>query len=134
MRHTHQPRHAFTLIEMIVVLAIMGIGLAVVGPALIFPENRSGLEQVMSASRTAAIRRSEQVTLSVEKNGSWQMYASRSAANVLRSGQLDENIPGTVAIEISPLGLCTVKAEKSVPAVTLDPFSCTLASPTVLRR
>lgn len=134
MRHTHQPRHAFTLIEMIVVLAIMGIALAVVGPALIFPENRSSLEQVMSDSRTAAIRRSEQVTLSVEKNGSWRMYVSRSAANVLRSGQLNENIPGPVAIEISPLGLCTLEAEKSVPAVTLDPFSCTLALPTVLRR
>lgn len=119
---------------MIVVIAIMGIALAAVGPALVFPENRTSLEQVMFDSRTAAIRRSEQVTLSVEKDGHWRMYASRSAANVLRSGQLDENISSTVAIEISPLGLCTVEPEKSAPTVTLDPFSCTLASSTVLSR
>lgn len=134
MRHTQQPRHAFTLIEMIVVLAIMGIALAVVGPALMFPENRSSLEQVMSDSRATAIRRSERVTLSVEKTGSWRMYASQSAANLLRSGQLDENLSSTVAIEISPLGLCTVESGTSVAAVTLDPFNCTLASPTVLSR
>lgn len=114
-------RRAFTLVEMIVVLAVMGIALAVVAPSMILRSRKSDISTIVAESRSAALRRSEQMTLAVAEDGKWSVYAARGSAQPLRSGELDEKKGIAVRINISPLGLCTVNENSGHP---LDPFTC----------
>ena len=125
MKFAASARRAFTLIEMVVVLAIMGIALAIVAPAIVLPAKESGLASAVSLARNAALRRSEQVDLEVDSTR-WLVYAVRSGTQPVLKGKLDSAMGGRISIHISPLGLCTV--DGAGPEISLNPFTCEMSS------
>ena len=123
-----RKRRAFTLIEMVVVLAVMGIALAVVAPSMILPRRTTDAGTVIADARNAALRRSEQMTVAIAGDGKWSLYAARSAEKALRSGRLDQQGVSPMRIDISPLGLCTVNESSVLAGNALDPLTCAFNS------
>jgi prepilin-type N-terminal cleavage/methylation domain-containing protein len=131
MQSPPQARPAFTLIEMVVVLAIVGIALSIAGPSLMRPVAPDGLQSVIDRTRNLALRRAEPVTLAVGADGKWMAYASRSSSEPVGLGRLADKSLAPVRIDISALGLCTtdeLSIESSSRSVTLNPFACTVAA------
>lgn len=134
MKLLARKRRAFTLIEMVVVLTVMGIALAVVAPSMILPRRTTDIGTTIADARNAALRRSERMTLSIAADGKWAIYPTRSAAEPLRSGKLDQQDGSAVTIDISPLGLCTVIENSAAVRDVLDPFTCAFTNaPSVAR-
>ncbi len=123
MKLLTRKRRAFTLIEMVVVLTVMGIALAVVAPSMILPRRTTDIGTTIADARNAALRRSARMTLSIAADGNWSIYAARLAAEPLRSGRIDQHDGSAATIDISPLGLCTLN-ESSTIRDALDPFTC----------
>ncbi len=146
-------RTGFTLLELIVVLAILGLGMAIVAPSLVLrsPSPDEALQRVVSNARRVATRRAQTVTLVIDANGAWQVVgAGRDEHEVLLAGELDEPPLDDVHLHITPLGLCvsqartagggdrqTVSGEQEAgtgngpptaagPAVSFDPLTCSL--------
>ncbi len=117
----------FTLVEVVVVLALIGVSLAVIGPSLILRRSEPGISEVLTASRRAAIRRGESMALSIGTTGRWTTSPLRSRGEPLLSGTL----PGAAAIEadilVSPLGVCTVQRGRIAAQLSFDPLACTVA-------
>ena len=131
MRSSSLPRSAFTLIEMVVVLAILGIALSIAGPSLMRPVAADNLQSVIDRTRNLALRRAEPVTLVVGADGNWVAHAARSGSDPVGSGKVGENRSSASRIDISALGLCTsdqLSAESTAGSVTLNPFACTVSS------
>lgn len=134
-------RTGFTLLELVVVLAIMGLGMAVVAPSLVLraPSPEEALQRVVADARRVATRRAQTVTLDIEANGIWQVAGSeRDAPEVLLTGELDEPLSHGIHLRITPLGLCLSEARGadsgerqtgSGPAISFDPLSCSLRKP-----
>ena len=79
MRKRHGFAQGFTLIELIVVLAILSLAAAVTLPALLRP--RSGttpVQTVIESARDAAARRGETVYLRIDPSGTWRMEGGGS--------------------------------------------------------
>ena len=123
MKPAVSSRRAFTLIEMVVVLAVMGVALAIVAPAIVLPPRESGIASAISQARNAALRRSEQMDLEVDSTR-WVVYAVRSGSDAVLRGSLDAPIIGPMTVHVSPLGVCT--ADGARPAISLNPFTCEL--------
>ena len=117
-------RRAFTLIEMVVVLAVMGIALAVVGPSMILPRRKNDISTIVTDARYAALRRSEQMTLSIAEDGKWSVSSVRSNGDAVLAGRIDANDAIAVTIDISPLGLCSINEGSTLAREALDPFTC----------
>src|SRR2546427_12341811 len=68
-------RRGFTLVEMLVVLVLLGLAAALVAPALVPTRARQTTElvELIGATRDAAVRRGEVVSLHVERSGAWQV-------------------------------------------------------------
>lgn len=117
----------FTLVEVVVVLAVIGVSLAVIGPSLIVRRAQPGISEALTASRRAAIRRGESMELAFLANGGWTTSPVRSRGEPLLSGTL----PAAVAIEadilVSPLGVCTVQRGRIAAQLSFDPLGCTVA-------
>jgi prepilin-type N-terminal cleavage/methylation domain-containing protein len=126
MQFFRRSQRAFTIIEMVVVLAITGIALALVGPSLILPPRTVDLGSIVSDARRAALRRSEPVLLTVSEKGEWKIDAATSGATIA-SGRGISVQPSEVRISISPLGLCTVDHASGTERIVVDPFHCTLS-------
>ena len=64
-------RTGFTLLELVVVLAILGLGMAVVAPSLVLrsPSPEEALQRVVADARRVATRRAQTVTLDIDDNG-----------------------------------------------------------------
>ncbi|HEX7336965.1 MAG TPA: prepilin-type N-terminal cleavage/methylation domain-containing protein, partial [Gemmatimonadales bacterium] len=68
-----------TLIEMVVVLVLIGLTAALAVPALLRPPPReSGLRELVSSAREAAIRRGESVHLRIGASGEWRIEGAAS--------------------------------------------------------
>ncbi|MEP6506779.1 MAG: type II secretion system protein [Gemmatimonadales bacterium] len=119
-----RKHRAFTLIEMVVVLAVMGIALAVVAPSMILPRRTTDIGTVVADARNAALRRSELVTLAIAPDGKWSIYSARSGSAPLLSGRLNQPDGFLLRIDISPLGLCTMIVSSMAVRDTLDPLTC----------
>jgi prepilin-type N-terminal cleavage/methylation domain-containing protein len=111
VRHRRSPAHSrpgVTLLELIVVLALLGLLLAVAAPAFVIPSEKkeSELAVVLAAAQRAAILRAEPVTLIVSENGNWRVD-SPSTANTspIATGTLARSAGG-LRVQISPLGTC----------------------------
>jgi len=97
-----------TLLELIVVLALLGLLLAVAAPAFVIPTEKkeSALAVVLAAGRRAAILRAEPVTLIVGQNGDWRLDSPATAgASPIATGTLARSA-GALRVQISPLGTC----------------------------
>ena len=125
-----QARRAFTLIELVVVLAVMGLAIAIVAPSLVLPPRETGVASIIANAKSIALRRAEEISLSVGDDGRWAAYAVRSGSEPVSSGRINAREGIALKLDISPLGLCTVDETSSVPRATLDPFSCTFADST----
>lgn len=102
-------RDAFTLLELIVVLALMGLGVAIVAPSLVLrpPSSDEAVRRVVASARRVAMRRAQTVSLDIGADGVWRVAgADRDSAEILLSGELDERPRQDVHLRITPLGLC----------------------------
>ncbi len=131
MKPAAHVRRAFTLIEMVVVIAIAGIALAIVGPSLILAPPPRGLETIVADARRAALRRSEAVTLAVGPDGQWRIDAVRSGSRI--SSGIGGG-PESLRLDISPLGLCTMDRAPAGARMAIDPFTCAFADSAGLSR
>lgn len=114
-------RPAFTLVEVIVTLVVMGIALAVVGPSLIFPRPNPALSDALTSARRTALNRAGVVTLIVAADGKWSMGESTGSIAPTGSGDLE--------FLISPIGVCTLTHGHLRTGSTLDPLQCAVTVP-----
>jgi prepilin-type N-terminal cleavage/methylation domain-containing protein len=75
-----RSRRGVTLLELIVVLALLGLVLAVAAPAYIVPATTSisDLGSSLATARRAAVLRGEPVTLTVDNAGAWRVDGDAS--------------------------------------------------------
>lgn len=101
-------RPGMTLLELIVVLALMGLVLAIAAPAFTTPRSAeaSGLTAVVATARRAAILRAEPVTLSLDADGAWRIDGDATqTAPPLATGRLQSTV-GELRVRVSPMGTC----------------------------
>ena len=127
MMSSSMRTRAFTLVEVVVVLAVIGVSLAVVAPSLILRRPEPGISEVLTASRRAAIRRGESMELSIGANGKWTTAPSRNKREPLLSGDLPPKVAGQADILVSPLGVCTIQRGRIAANLSFDPLTCTVA-------
>lgn len=123
-----RQRRGVTLIEMVVVLVLIGMAAALVIPALLRPRSgESGLEELVSNAREAAIRRGETVFLRVGESGEWKIEgaATSSGNGALLAGRVDP-LPAPLTLLVTPTGSCMldVPSAAAAPGVRLDPLTC----------
>ena len=114
---TVRLRRGVTLLELIVVLALLGLLLAVAAPAFVIPSEKkeSELAGVLATSRRAAILRAEPMTLVVSQNGDWRLDSPATAnASPIATGTLGRSVGG-LRVQISPLGTCLATGASSLP-------------------
>jgi len=123
-------RSGFTLLELVVVLAIMGLGMAIVAPSLVLrsPSTEEALQRVVADARRVATRRAQTVTLDVDAEGAWQVAgAERDSSEVLLSGELGAVSRGRISLRITPLGLCLTSADSGRGgSPVVDPLTCSM--------
>jgi prepilin-type N-terminal cleavage/methylation domain-containing protein len=122
-------RPGYTLLEMLVVLALMGLAAALVLPALRTTGHRdSGLQTVVTATRAAAAHRGEVIYLRVEPDGAWHMEGGGSPLEGdLTGGRIDALSTDPLTLIVSPVGSCAFDVRSTAAAaavVTLDPLTC----------
>lgn len=131
-------RSAFTLLELMVVLALMGLAMAVVAPSFVVrpPSAGEATQRVVASARRAAMRRAQTVDLQVANNGDWRaIVAGRDSEEVILSGELPALAAGAVNLRISPLGICMSRAETGAARAQLfDPLTCSFADNSALAR
>ena len=127
-------RRGVTLLELIVVMALLGLVLAIAAPALIAPgeKREPELAAIMSAARRAALLRGQPVTLVVDRNA-WRVDADDPRASApIASGSVESAV-GAIRVHVSPLGTCVADANGQAIAQTLNGLDCRFAAPVEVR-
>jgi prepilin-type N-terminal cleavage/methylation domain-containing protein len=125
-----QRRSAFTLIELIVVLAIMALATALVAPALLRPfrDDSAQLAAVITSARETAAARGEIIYLRIDPTGDWHMEGGGSSREgEVTRGRMRPLARVPLALIVSPTGSCAFDVRSSAAAaaaVTLDPLTC----------
>jgi prepilin-type N-terminal cleavage/methylation domain-containing protein len=126
-------RRAFTLLELLVVLVLMGVAAAIVVPAFRSatrqPPPRLG--QLIPPARDAAARRGEVIYLHVAASGAWRMDGAASPTTTpLAAGRIDAFAGLPLTLVVSPTGTCAFDLRSAAAArvIRLDPFTCTITS------
>ena len=115
-----------TLLELIVVMALLGLVLAIAAPAFIVPDARheSELTTVLTTARRAAVLRGEPVTLRLDATGGWRLEGDATpAAPPIATGTLGSSV-GRLRIRVSPLGTCVADPVAEGPAVAWNALEC----------
>jgi prepilin-type N-terminal cleavage/methylation domain-containing protein len=101
-------RRGVTLLELMVVLALMGLVLAIAAPAFITPRSNpsGGLPDVVATARRAAILRAEPVTLAIDSTGTWEIDgdATRNAPPIATGTLTGSGM--ALRVRVSPMGTC----------------------------
>ena len=126
-------RRAFTLVELLVVLVLMGLALGIAAPALRAPqaEAEPPIAPLLRAGRMAAIARGEPTTLHVNPTGAWHVEGRGNAAGgPLAAGNISPAPGAAFSIVFSTLGTCAMDIRSHAAAsAMLDPLTCELRSP-----
>ena len=98
-RRSQRERQGVTLLELIVVLALLGLILAIAAPSFILPTGRAedAASSALATARRQAVIRGEPVTVSIDG----------------------------IRIHVTPLGTCIPDAASRQTAVTWDAIGCT---------
>lgn len=129
MRH-FRARRGVTLLELIVVLALLGLVVAIAAPSFIAPSARddSELGHAVDVARRAALLRGEAVTLSLARDGSWRVDSDVSPnTSAIAVGSLRG--PTTpLRIRISPIGSCVAESVDGSPMPSWNATTCSAAT------
>jgi Tfp pilus assembly protein FimT len=120
-----------TLLELIVVLALLGLVLAVAAPAFIVPAatSTSDLGSSLATARRAAILRGEPVTLTVDDAGAWRVDGDASpTVTSIATGRLASAV-GRLRVRVSPLGTCIPEPVDGARVPDWNALGCSLTSP-----
>ena len=115
-------RVAFTLLEIIVTLVILGLAAALVAPVFRTDAPDEGLRSVLAATRETAVRRAQTLVLQVDDRGSWRIVGSGDSA-MLGTGHFADGTKD-LRIRVNPLGACFNEGARST--VTLDAIACAI--------
>ena len=117
-------RPGITLIELVVVLVVLGLGTALVAPALIFSESSEAgeLARLLDGAVELAVGREQTVVLVVEGDGRWRIPAP-DGGPVLAEGRLEVEMARGFTLRISPLGSCGA-VPGSEPPFAFDALTC----------
>jgi prepilin-type N-terminal cleavage/methylation domain-containing protein len=114
-RRRRRVRAGVTLLELIVVIALMGLVLAIAAPSFIAPapERKSELTSILQTARRLAILRGEPVTLLVDDAGAWRIDGDATpTAPPIDFGTLGSKV-GVFRVRVSPLGTCVGDAPRA---------------------
>ena|SRR5438552_14476575 len=127
------PVRGFTLVEVLVVIALLGLAVALVAPALIPSRHEeSPLSALIRSARDAATRRQEVLYLRIDRSGSWLLEGTASpSAGVLASGRVEGFAGPSVTLVLSPVGTCgfDLRSLAATPPIALDPLTCEIRTP-----
>ena len=118
-------RVAFTLLEIIVTLVILGLAAALVAPVFRTDAPDEGLRSVLAATRESAVRRAQTLVLQVDVRGSWQIVAAGESTSIA-DGRFTDGTKD-LRIRVNPLGACFNEGARST--VRLDAIACALTDP-----
>jgi prepilin-type N-terminal cleavage/methylation domain-containing protein len=121
-RGPRAPRRAgVTLIELLVVLVLLGLGSAVVVPAVRGPSVTAPAEDPVGMARRLAVRRGETLRFDVGAGGRWAVVRAAAPADTVgRGGSALE--PGT-ALTVLPTGACLPRRLADARS-SWDPLDC----------
>jgi prepilin-type N-terminal cleavage/methylation domain-containing protein len=123
-------RRAFTLLELLVVLVLLGLSTAVVLPAFRLPAP-AAVESPLARARTLAVRRGEALRLELRGEGRWQLTAAADTApTVLLDGDgMDPHVlGGAQSVLVTALGTCLPEGPSPVDGAAWDPVRCGVTS------
>jgi prepilin-type N-terminal cleavage/methylation domain-containing protein len=127
-------KRGFTLAEIVVVLVVLGLGAALVAPALVPPgqDDVVSISAVIGLAQNVAAGRGETVVLSVSPDGGWEIHgASSASAGALSAGHLPDSLSGSgFTLRVAPFGSCgtTLASDATEPGLNLDPLTCRIDS------
>lgn len=104
-------RHGVTLLELIVVLALLGLVLALVAPSFLVPDigRRNGLADAIATARRSAVLRAESITLTVDEAGRWEARGNAFPETpAIAAGTIATPI-GRLRVHLTPLGGCVLE-------------------------
>jgi prepilin-type N-terminal cleavage/methylation domain-containing protein len=119
-------RAGVTLLELIVVIALLGLILAVAAPSFLVPEGNGTTElaDLVGTARRTAVLRGEPVTLVIETNGAWRVDAAAGRSrDAIATGSLTVAV-GKVRVHLTPLGACVLEPLDALQGVSWDAVSC----------
>lgn len=109
-----------TLLEVLVVMAVLGLVTAVVLPALVVPPTEpAGIGQVVRRARGLAIARAQTLRLTVAPDGRWVV---RDDAFAIDSGAI--TAPGRIELWFSPAGHCRLASALPASWTAWDVTRC----------
>ena len=116
-------RPGFTLLEVLVVLILLGVGFGLAVPAFVTPQDGAtdDVQRILSTARRAAVRRAEAITVSVGPAGDWTIDNGDRASKP-QTGSLDWEPGAHMRVRISPLGSCVLDSNDS--RLSIDAVSC----------
>ena len=134
-RRRRCARAGVTLLELIVVIALMGLVLAIAAPPFLTPapDRKAELTSVLETARRAAILRAEPVTLSVDAAGAWRIDGDATpTAPPLGTGTLASKV-AAFRVRVSPLGTCVSDAAQATGPGHWNVLDCRLERATTAK-
>jgi prepilin-type N-terminal cleavage/methylation domain-containing protein len=129
-------RRGVTLLELIVVLALLGLVLAIAAPAFIVPSQprASDLGAALATARRAAILRGEPVTLAIDAAGAWRVDGDASpGAPPIATGTIGPRI-GKMRVRVSSVGTCIPEPADGVRLPDWNALGCGVAAASEVMR
>lgn len=118
----HPPRTGFTLLEVIVTLALLALLTALAAPTFVIrrTDDERELSRVLQVSRELAIRRAESLSLYIDATGRWSLGSDGSPSQEpIQRDSLKERMSSAALVRISPLGACYLESGSLSAGATL---------------